>query len=128
MNAENIVVESPQTPTVNVWIDWENVGTGPCWDLRCPVLDSINEVAGWEDENIPEGQTMDDGLEIIEQIRRQMRPEIVVEDNCTGEDLLSTHRRKFLSNLAWVNFHVGRATTMIKRLGSWEGRRWVKDV
>jgi hypothetical protein len=100
MNVENIVVKSPQTPTINAWIDWENIGTGPSWDVRCPVLDSINEVAGWEDENTLEGQMMDDGLEIIEQIRRQIRPEIVVEDNYTGEDLLSTHRHTFLSNLA----------------------------
>jgi hypothetical protein len=43
MTASNLVIDSPDKPMIIAWIDWDNISTGPVWDITYPMMSRFLE-------------------------------------------------------------------------------------
>jgi hypothetical protein len=142
MNVSNLLIDSPDMPIVTPWIDWENISTGPIWDITYPVmnrfLESINKYYSSEsDDESSDGENTedeDDSAEPTEEmnIAMQLCDEMRPDDNrkrMPGERSLNKQKGKLLVRLGWINLDVEEAKCFINLMTNcWVGCIWVKDV
>jgi hypothetical protein len=75
MNASNLLIDSADKPIVTAWIDWENISTGPVWDITDSVmsrfLESIDKYYGLEsdDESSDGEDTEEDSAQPTEEMK-----------------------------------------------------------
>jgi hypothetical protein len=140
MTASNLLIDSPDKPIVTAWIDWENISTGPVWDITYPVmnrfLESNDKYYGSEsnDESSDGEDTEDDSAEPTEEMKiaMQLCDEMRPDDNrkrIPGERSLNKQKGKLLVRLGWINLDVEEAECFINVMTNCRvGRIWVKDV